>query len=615
MRTLSKQKPKLISLILTVALLATAVNAQQKAREKGPGAGESARKAEDTQRKLEDAQRQTQAIDILKSVVESAAEIEDMQTRVAILTDALYLLWKHDEPYARSTFIKTATTWSDKFVADTTEKQERFEIRVAMSTLLASFARHDAPAATRLLDKFQKLLEDVSKGSSVTIEERLSIARASLESNTAESTALAARALENGVSSSFPLYLIELERHNPSAAKSLFRLAISILSAGRVYNTRDVTILSAYVFRESQVSIPVPSGGFGGAALVFGFLMLSPLSPPTKEMNQSLVTAYLNASGRYLNAEAIGLEQRTDIDPNHVGRCFFLVKKMRAYANRLGLDGGQNWALLDAKYTMLAERAKITERALTDLAEVAQRIVTKNTAARFDAGETAFAAAEKENDPAQHDELLVTGISQQMDEGKYAEALQKIAQVRDDKTREQLNTRLAFRLAQSSLKKLDWDGFNAQLNRVTDARLHIYLVLSAALSASDARKKKMSSDFLLTALSTFPKIEDLDVRAAAIVATAGILYATTDESWSAQVLTDGVNAINRTSGKYHGDVFGVLLGTSESWMWIPLAKFDLSQCFEQAAKRDWPGAVAAAQSIQSKELRSQAYIAASRSVL
>jgi hypothetical protein len=38
-------------------------------------------------------------------------------------------------------------------------------------------------------------------------------------------------------------------------------------------------------------------------------------------------------------------------------------------------------------------------------------------------------------------------------------------------------------------------------------------------------------------------------------------------------------------------------------------------CFEQAAKRDWPAALAAAQSIESKVLRMQAYIAACRNVL
>jgi len=75
-----------------------------------------------------------------------------------------------------------------------------------------------------------------------------------------------------------------------------------------------------------------------------------------------------------------------------------------------------------------------------------------------------------------------------------------------------------------------------------------------------------------------------------------------------------VNTINRAS-QYDGGGYGVTLETAMSKVWLPLTKFDLRYCFEQAAKRDWPGALAAAQSIESKALRSQAYIAACRNVL
>ena len=95
---------------------------------------------------------------------------------------------------------------------------------------------------------------------------------------------------------------------------------------------------------------------------------------------------------------------------------------------------------------------------------------------------------------------------------------------------------------------------------------------------------------------------------------AGILYETADTSWSAQLLTEGVNAINHANG-YVGGVYGVMLEVSKAKVWLPLFKFDLNHCFEQAAKRDWQGALAAAQSIESKTLRSQAYIAACRNVL
>ncbi|HJY27931.1 MAG TPA: hypothetical protein VJ306_07900, partial [Pyrinomonadaceae bacterium] len=69
------------------------------------------------------------------------------------------------------------------------------------------------------------------------------------------------------------------------------------------------------------------------------------------------------------------------------------------------------------------------------------------------------------------------------------------------------------------------------------------------------------------------------------------------------------------ANEYDGDGYGVILEVSKMKVWLPLSKFDLRHCFEQAAKRDWATALAAAQSIESKALRSQAYIAACRNVL
>lgn len=566
------------------------------------------------QRKAEQAQRKAQAVDILKGVVENVADIQETRTRVAILASALDLLWKHDEAYTRASFIKSAATLSDRFASDTTPKHERSQIRASMGVLLTAFARHDSHAAAQQLDKFQKLLEDVLKGNSLSPSERLSLAQASLDSDAAQSAALAAKVLEVGVPGSFPAYLNELERRDATAATSLFRVALSILASGRVYTPVQATVLSTYIFRESEMSVPVVRGPREGVPLEFG-MFASPLSPMSRELNRQLVGAYLAASGAYLNAEAIGLEQRGDPDPIHLAHIFFLVRKLSGYAERLGLDGGQDWVALNAKYIMIAERAKVSGPTLSGLATVAQRIVAENSVFRFDGGEAAFTAAEKAKDPAERAELFATGIVQLIDDGKYAEAAQKIATLQDEKFREQLNAYLVFRMAEASLKKLDWYSFNAQVNRVSDARLRTYLVLSAALAASDARKNKKSSELLTTALASFPKIEDPAARAAALVTTAGIVYTATDDaSWGAQLLTEGVNAINRASG-YDGSVYGVTLEAAKAKLWLPLPKSDLSHCFEQAAKRDWQSALAAAQSIESKALRSQAYIAACRNVL
>jgi hypothetical protein len=601
---------QLFCLLLTLALSVAAMAAQQRVRNKPEG---ETRRADLEQRQAEESQRRAQAVDILKGVVEGAKEIGETRTHMTVLTGALDLLWKHDEAYTRAQFTKSAVSLSDRFASNSTNRSERSQIRASMGMLLKAFARHDPRAANRLLDKFQNLLEDVLKGNSVSPGERLSLAEAGLESDTAQSAALAAKVLEAGVPGSFPSYLNQLEQRDTAAAASLFRTALSILARGDVYNPVHATVLSTYVFRESQVSLPRVTGGHENVPLEFG-MFASPLSPLTTELNRALVEAYLAAAGSYLNVEVLGLEQNANPDAIQVSLCFFLVKKLRGYADRLGLERGQHWAVLDAKYTMLAERAKLTHAVLSGLTTVAQRIVTENTVFRFDGGDGAFAAAEKALDPTARAELLATGIRQLIDDGRYAEAVQRIAGVPDEKFQEQLNTYRSFRMAEAAIKTLDWHGFNAHVNRVSAARLRAYLILSAALAASDARNKDLSDEFLVVALALVPKIEDAEERAAALVTVAGILYKGADASWGAQVLNEGVKAINRAD-QYDGRVYGVTLEAPKYKVWLPLPTSDLSHLFEQAAKRDWPTSIAAAQSIDSKALRSQAYIAACRNIL
>ncbi|HEX5833213.1 MAG TPA: hypothetical protein VFY34_05150, partial [Pyrinomonadaceae bacterium] len=326
------------------------------------------------------------------------------------------------------------------------------------------------------------------------------------------------------------------------------------------------------------------------------------------------VEAYLAAAASYLNVEVMALERSPEPDPIQISLCFFLTQKLGGYAVRLGLDRGQHWAVLAAKYTILAERAKVTTSVVSGLTTVAQRIVAESTVFRFDAGEGAFAAAEKELDPTVRAELLATGVRQLIDEGKYAEALQKIAAVPDEKFQAQLNTYRSFRMAEAAIRTRDWDSFNANVNRVSAATLRAYLILSAAQAASDARDKNLSDEFLVVAMALVPKFEDAEERAAALVTVAAILYKGADTSWGAQVLNEVVKAINRAD-KYDGRVYGVTLEAPKYKTWLPLATSDLSHLFEDAAKRDWPTAIAAAQSIDSKALRSQAYIAACRNIL
>jgi hypothetical protein len=582
------------------------------AREKGRDQAQVGARAAEAERGL----RRTQAVDILKGVVERAGEIPETGARVAVLSGALDMLWKHDETFARANFLKSAEALLGRFASEETKGQERVQIRAALGVLLRAFAKRDPQASGRLLDRFQKLLEDVlqdDSGPRLSPRERLALAQAGLESDPAQSAALAARVLEEGVPGSFAEYLNELERRDAAAAAALFRKALSILGGGAVYTPPHATVLSAYAFREAYMSVPVPSQSREDAAqLEFGMLS-NPLSPPSKEVNPALAGAYLAAAAAFLNARAVALEQSGDLNGGHVGACYFLVKKLRGYANKLGLGGGPAWEVLDAKFLLLAERAKLSESALGILAASAQRIVADNSVFWFDGGASAFEQAEKTEDPAERDELLASGVRQLVDEGKYAEAGRRITDVRNEKFREQLTDYLHLRAATESIKKLDWDGFNDQVNRIADARLRSYLLLSAAQKAGDAKKKEVASGFLHAVMGQLTKLEDADARAGALVTTAGVLSAV-DTPWAMQVLADGVKTINRAE-RYDGRAYAVTFEVPKYKLLLPLPNSDLGHCFEKAAKHDWLGTLAAAQAINSKLLQSQAYIGACRSVL
>lgn len=625
---------KPISLLLIAALLAPLLpesisygqSAQGGAASTKPPAGAQPERATGSQpatahdkaraAEAERGLRKTQAVDILKGVVERAGEIQETRGRAAVLSGALDLLWKHDETYARANFLKSAEALLAQFASDQTKGPEHVQIRAAMGVLLKAFARRDPQASGRLLDRFQKLLEEVltdGSGSGLTRGERLALAQAGLESDPAQSAALAARVLEDGVPGSFVDYLNELERRDAAVAASLFRKALSILGGGSVYHPPQATVLSAYAFREPFVSVPVASQSGGDAAqLEFGMLA-NPASPPTREVNPSLAGAYLTAAASYLSARAAALEQGGDLNAGHVAACYFLVKKLKGYANKLGLGGGPAWEVLDAKFTLLAERAQLSEQALGGLAASAQRIVADNSVFRFDGGASAFERAEKTKDPAERDELLAHGVRQLADDGRYAEAGRRIADIRNEKFREQLTDYVQLRAATESIKKLDWDGFNDQVNRVADARLRSYLLLSAAQRAGDAKKKEVASEFLQAVMGHLAKLDDADARAGALITTAGILSGV-DMSWAMQLLADGVKTINRAE-RYDGGAYGVTFDVTRYKFYLPLPNSDLGYCFERAARHDWPGALAAAQAINSKQLQSQAYIGACRGVL
>jgi len=71
-------------------------------------------------------------------IAQSAADIQKTQTRVALVTAALDLLWKHDEAHARANFVKVADVLTNRFASDAIQKNERAEIRATILIIIST---------------------------------------------------------------------------------------------------------------------------------------------------------------------------------------------------------------------------------------------------------------------------------------------------------------------------------------------------------------------------------------------------------------------------------------------------------------------------------------------
>ena len=589
--------------------------AKSERRGAAPATKENKAGAQEAER--EAASRRKQAVEILKGVVERSSELENVEARASVVSDALDLLWKHDETYARAGFLKAFEAFVSHPSPEAGGAKPRVEVKAAINLLLKALAKHDPPAAAKLMERYRQLAEAASQGDDdarVSARDRLALARSSLDLDPAQSAALASKVIESGLPSSLPEYLYDLERRDKAAAESLYREAITALARG-AYTPTQATILSTSVFRERQPIYPIThAGSEGNGSTVFGMMLVNnSVPPPGAEVDQALARAYLAAAGLFLSAQAVALEQPGEPDAGQVGYCYFLVKKLRAYADKLSLNGDHSWDALDAKFEILARRAKLGDDALGGLARFARRIATENNAIEFSDGSSDFANAEKTQDPTRRAELLASGVHELIAAGRFAEAEQRIADIKERKVRERLTDYLHFRMADAAIKKLDWDAVNDQINRVGDDQLRAYLLLEAARVSLRGKRKEAALEYLRAVMGTIPKIDDPDERAMRLVAAAGTLYPV-DPQWGAQALTDAVKAINNAAA-YRGGGYGVLIDSPKYKLWFPLADSDLSHCFERAAKLDWAHAVVAAQGVNSKELRSKAYVAASRAVL
>ncbi len=576
--------------------------------------GQKKQKREETDSgNLERENAKAQAISVLHEVIDRSDRINDWEIQATLISNALDLLWKHEESYARSNLQRALDRFFLEYSSRTNTTQQRSQVVTGIKTLISSLAKHDPEGAAKALDRFGKLAEELSQTSeNLSPRDRLAVAQSSLDVNARQSAMLAARVLSAGVPGTFPDYLYQLEVRDEESAADLYRAALSQLAGNPIYTPNHATILSAYAFREKLLVVEIRSNDKAATHIEFGSLTNN-LSPPPKALNLELARAYLSVAYGFLAQRLIVLQPKTELDQEYLIQCYFLAMKLSAYAGRLNLNEGGRWEQLGRNYELLGQRAGLTNEELASLARLAERLVAEGSIFQFDDGASAFEKARVSRDREEKTAMLVRGIHELLEVGKFTEAEQKLGDIEDDAVLSRMMDYFHFRVARAAIRKRKWQDVSNHTHKIIDQQLATYLFLEGTGAAFKSGKKDVAFDYLQAAMSTVSRIDDKPSKAKALVAIGGLLVSV-DPAWSSQSVLDAARAINQAES-YDGTNYSVTIELPKLNLFLPLNDSDINTCFERSARTDWPGTISAANTISKSEIRAMAQIAACRGVL
>jgi len=561
---------------------------------------------------LERENRRIQAVSVLHDITDRAEEFDDLESQAVLISSALDLLWEHETSYARSSFQKILDRFFLEYSSKTIVSKQRSRVASGIKILISRLAKHDSLSATKALECYEKLREDVSQNENLSLRDRLEIAQSSLGIDPKQSAQLAARLLNAGVPMAFPEYLYQLEAQDQDSAARLYHAALSQLAGNRIYTPIHATILSAYAFREKLLVIQVRSNSRSAPHIEFGSFATN-LSPPPGRFNVEIAKAYLISAYRFLEERLVILQPQTELDQEYLIQCYFLIRKLNEYAVRLNLNDGARGAQLSRNYELMSQRASLTNDALASIAQLAARQAAEGSIFQFDDGASAFEKAKVSKDSNEKLSLLVQGIHELIEAEKFAEAEKRIGDLENEAVRNQIMDYLHFRIGRIAIRKRKWQDVANQSNRINDPQLQTFLLLEGTETAIKNRKKDLASDYLQLANNTAARINDKSVKARALIAISG-LVASMDSEWSSQALLDAIKAIN-TADNYDGGNYSVTIELPKLKLFFPLNSSGIDSGFERFAKTDWVSTIGATNAINRNNLRAMAQIAACRTVL
>jgi hypothetical protein len=558
-----------------------------------------------------------QALDLLKDIPADARALESAEERAEIVSAAAETLWKHDPARAREIFVELfddlLVRLKSEYEANEKKESVTRDLQYGIRIALRAMARRDPSAADSMLARYYKLREEALKDKAPrSQEERLELARASLDVSLEQSVSIARRMLAVSIPFWFSQYLNELSAHDKAMADTLFREALINLSTARFYSPDEAAFLGAYPFKEQAMLLVGTHEADGRRE--FHLFNSNPLTPPDGDFDLASQREYLAAAYRYLSAMPTIFPPGKAHNINHIANALFLAHRLGLYAARFGLDPEGRWIELERALRAFVANNNIDEGLLEWIKQHGQRQAQGEPIFDFDSAKS-FEEAKATKDARQRLGFLVDGIALLADEEIFGEAEQHLIDIVNLDARRQVRDFIKLREAQSSIRNHRLEAISGIVSAIENPDAKLFALIDCARAAVESRQRGLALEMMNEAMKIIPRLEDKRYQAEANVAACAIL-SEIDPGWSRQMLAEVKKAINRAAD-YKGRAmeFFFALPEKEGRHYFSLRGFNLELCFERAARDDWTGATGAAGELVSIRLRLKARLAACRAFL
>ncbi len=562
-----------------------------------------------------DGQKRAQAVLLLRANLISSKSIRNLRQRADVIAEASSILWSYDRPIAKESlilFIEQCLTDYEELSAKERrtidENATLGNLDYAIKRSLKALTQRDSKNGSVLQDKYFRIRETNLKAKNLS--EELELAAQGLDIDEQRTLGMLKAIIQQRIPSQFPKLIFDLRKKNPVIAEILVQHALHNLSTNPNYKAIDAIYLSAIIFNEDMILVPVLSDVADPNR--FG-VFTTPLGSSGQSTSNENISLYFTALQHFFGSR---LERGGIQSPQDLIQAYFVSEKSRQYGQKYGLaDLG---VLTRIRIQILASMhtSGFSEQTVSAVEGFALRLAHSNNPLGLDDGTDLLEKADNAKNPDEKLDFLIRGIIQLIEFKRYERAESKIFDVQSSDIREALYALLHGRAGLDAVKNKDWREFERRTEKIADNRTKAFLYLTAASDLELENKDTSSAlEYLYKAEKNIQRISDLTARASAFVHLTFLAFSL-DQTEGRLNWPAALKSINEAPD-YNEDKFEInfKIPTRQIYYAEFIGSNSFRSLFAKLAETDWNDSQVQALQIKANGLQAIAQVAAAKVVL